>query len=108
MKLKAIRLDPSFADAYNNRGIAYDKLGQYERAIQDYDEAIRLDPQYTNAYYNRGDTYQAMGKSEEAERDLAKARKLGYPLSYVAPRGSVMLGEVEPLTPRSLMSSCFS
>ena len=35
------------------KGIVYDDLGQYERAIQDYDEAIRLDPQNALAYYGR-------------------------------------------------------
>ena len=37
-------LNPRHADAYNNRGIAYESLGQHQRAIQDYDEAIRLNP----------------------------------------------------------------
>ena len=31
---EAIRLDPQDADVYNNRGIAYDELGQLQRAIQ--------------------------------------------------------------------------
>ena len=54
------------------------ELGQYERAIQDYDEAIRLNPQYVYAYNNRGLTYQSLGKVEEAERDFQKAKELGY------------------------------
>ncbi|MBH40921.1 MAG: hypothetical protein CL790_06795 [Chloroflexi bacterium] len=28
--------------AYYNRGVAYAKLGQYERADQDYNEALRI------------------------------------------------------------------
>ena len=39
---EAIRLNPRYAEAYHNRGTAYDSLGQSKRAIQDYDEAIRL------------------------------------------------------------------
>ena len=39
---QAIRLNPRYAEAYNNRGIAYKNLGQHQRAIQDYDEAIRI------------------------------------------------------------------
>jgi tetratricopeptide (TPR) repeat protein len=31
------------AEAYFNRGYAYDDLGQYEQAINDYDTAIELD-----------------------------------------------------------------
>ncbi len=69
-------------------------LGQYERAIQDYDEAIRLIPQmeafwkflrtgfleasYALAYYLRGLVYEELGKSTEAELDIAKAKELGY------------------------------
>ena len=37
---EAIRLDPQFAPAYGNLGNAYAKLGQYQRAIHDCDEAI--------------------------------------------------------------------
>ena len=51
---KAIRLDPQYAKAYNNRGLGYAELKQYERAIGDYDEAIRLDPKEARAYNNRG------------------------------------------------------
>ena len=64
--------------AYINRGVSYADLGEYERAIEDYDEAIRLDPQSARAYINRGNAYDGLGKSEEAERDYAKAKELGY------------------------------
>ena len=39
------------------RGLAYDNLGQYVLAIEDYDAAIRLDPQFAEAYNNRGADY---------------------------------------------------
>ena len=62
----------------NNRGDLHYDLGQYERAIQDYDEAIRIDSQYGHAYHARGHAYEAMGKPAEAARDFAKANELGY------------------------------
>ena len=74
---EAIRLNPENAKTYNNRGLAYGNLGQYERAIQDFDEAIRLDPQDAIAYNNRGVAYQNLGKQELADRDFAKAKELG-------------------------------
>src|SRR5437870_13882203 len=41
---RAISLNPKFALAYVSRGKAYDKLGQHQRGIDDYNKAISLDP----------------------------------------------------------------
>ena len=62
--------DPGRASDYFNRGWTAYQLGQYERAIQDYDEVIRL-------YYQGAAAYTAIGKSIEAKRDFAKAEELG-------------------------------
>ena len=43
--------------SYNNRGNAFNYLGQAQQAIQDYNEAIRLDPQLARAYSSRGNAY---------------------------------------------------
>ena len=44
----------TLAKAYYNRGNAYSKKGEYERAIDDYAKAIQLKPNDANVYYNRG------------------------------------------------------
>ena len=75
---EAIRLNPVNAKAYNNIGVYYHELSDYQSAIFDYDQAIGLDPEYAKAYNNRGLTYQSLGKVEEAERDFQKAKELGY------------------------------
>ena len=62
--------------AYINRGVAYRILGQYERAIQDYDEAIGVDPQYEAAYNNRGMAYWRLGQHERAIQDYDEAIRL--------------------------------
>ena len=67
------------AVAYNSRGSAYNDLGQYEKAMQDFDEAIRLDPLKRRRLKLRGLVYHTIGKSEEAVRDRAKAKELGIP-----------------------------
>ena len=40
----AIRLNPNFADAYNNRGLVKSDLGDKQGAITDFSEAIRINP----------------------------------------------------------------
>jgi regulator of sirC expression with transglutaminase-like and TPR domain len=49
MDNQAIELDPEYTYAFNNRGLAYAKLKQFEKAIQDYDQAIELNPKDFNA-----------------------------------------------------------
>jgi lipoprotein NlpI len=46
-------IDPTYPSAYNNRGNAWYRRGDFDRAIAD-DEAIRLEPNYGHAYINRG------------------------------------------------------
>ena len=72
-----------FAQAHNNRGAVYAKLGQPERAIQDYDEAIRLNPQYALAHFNRGAAYLDLRQFRRAIDDLDEAIRLGNPLAGV-------------------------
>jgi tetratricopeptide (TPR) repeat protein len=47
---KAIELNPNFAYAYNNRGIAKSNQGQYYAAITDYCQCLLLNPQSGEAY----------------------------------------------------------
>ena len=68
---KAIELNPKYADAYYNRGIAKRQLKQYKEAIADYDKAIKLNPKDANVYYNRGFAYRELGKKEEADADFS-------------------------------------
>ena len=73
---EAIRLKSDMAEAYINRGIAKQRLGQYGEAIADYDEAIRLKPDYAGAYYNRGHAKDDLGQYEEAINAYDEAIRL--------------------------------
>src|SRR5215475_10165435 len=65
------------AIAFNNRGRAYAGKGQYDRAIQDFDEAIRLKPNDAIAFYNRGRAYAAgKGQYDRAIQDFDQAIRL--------------------------------
>ena len=48
-----IRLDRQLAKAFGSRGFEFYELGQYKRAIRDYDQAIRMHPSAED-YNNRG------------------------------------------------------
>ena len=37
-------LNPPVSDALGNRGLIYSKMGQYEKALIDFDLAIKLNP----------------------------------------------------------------
>ena len=75
---EAIRLDPKFAQAYNNRGGTYYGKGEFDKAIADFSEAIRLNPKYAHAYYNRGLVYSKQGENRKADEEFARAKELGY------------------------------
>ncbi|MFM7545626.1 MAG: trypsin-like peptidase domain-containing protein [Synechococcales cyanobacterium] len=66
---KVIRLDPSYVNAYNNRGNTRSEIGDKIGAISDYNEALRLNPKDINAYNNRGATRSALGDKVGAIAD---------------------------------------
>jgi len=74
----------NLAWAYTNRGLAYDNLGEYRRAIQDFDQALRLDPGDAFAYNGRGSAYRKLGEYRRAIEDFDQAIRLdpGYALAY--------------------------
>jgi len=73
---QAIRLDPNYSAAYNNRGATYSMLDNYNQAVADYDQAIRIDSNYAKAYNNRGITYSLLKMYEQAIADYDKAIRL--------------------------------
>ena len=66
----------NFAGAFNNRGVAYVHKEQYDRAIQDYDQAIRLNPNFASAFNNRGFAYSRNSQYDRAIQDYDQAIKL--------------------------------
>ena len=61
------------ADTYNNRGSVYDKLGQYQHEIEDFNDAIRLNPNDALFYNNRASAYLHQGNKILGCLDLQKA-----------------------------------
>jgi tetratricopeptide (TPR) repeat protein len=76
--LKAIDINPDYAQAYNGLAICYDDgKKDFNSALQYYTKAIDLDSQSATYIYNRGACLFANGFKDKAISDLRKADKLG-------------------------------
>ena len=62
--------------AFYNRGLAYFYKREFEKAVEDYDQAIRLNPNYAMAIFNRGQAKLKMGDKASAEQDMAQAKQI--------------------------------
>ena len=63
--------------AYQNRGIAFAKAGNPDRAIADYTKVITLEPfAHFEAYYNRGYAYYSIGQMDKALEDFSTTIEL--------------------------------
>ena len=71
-----ISLDPQNDGAFVNRGIAYRRIGDIERAIKDYDEAIRINPRAADAFNNRGNAFRTREDLGRAMDDYDEAIRL--------------------------------
>jgi tetratricopeptide (TPR) repeat protein len=71
-----LRIQPNFAAAYTNRGLAKANSRDTPGAIADYDKAIELQPDYATAYYNRGLAKANSGDTPGAIADYDKAIEL--------------------------------
>lgn len=70
------------AYSFNNRGFAYHKMGNNEKALEDINYSLKLYPENSYAYKNRALVYLDIGKNKEACKELDRALKLGYTQQY--------------------------
>ncbi|MCJ7764472.1 MAG: tetratricopeptide repeat protein, partial [Thiovulaceae bacterium] len=66
-------LVPDKADAYRMLGMAYLKIGTYEKAIANFDKAIDLAPDISAAFSYRAEAFRLNGRLSEALEDAEKA-----------------------------------
>jgi tetratricopeptide (TPR) repeat protein len=52
--------------AYNNLGIAYRSIGEFERAKANLEKSLEIDPSYSPSYVNLGNLYNSIGDSKKA------------------------------------------
>jgi outer membrane protein OmpA-like peptidoglycan-associated protein/tetratricopeptide (TPR) repeat protein len=76
--------DSQLASAYYNRGLARLDMGEYDRAIADFDQSTGLDPTTAWTFNNRGIAWYAKGNLDRAAADFDQAIRLDpkYALAY--------------------------
>jgi Flp pilus assembly protein TadD len=70
--------------ASNQRGTAYARAGQAQKAMDDFTKAVEITPKYFEAYYNRGCVYYTVERYNETAADCGRAIELypGYAKAY--------------------------
>ncbi len=71
-----IRIEPTYAEAYQQMGLAYAGLNRYPDAVKAFQEVIRLRPQSSLAQGNLGAAYMKMGRFSEARNAFREAVRL--------------------------------
>lgn len=70
---KAVRMGTRLREAHFNLGLAYHASGNFDRAIEKYDEVIKLRDTYPEAHSKRVRAYQDRARFYQDKGDLARA-----------------------------------
>ena len=73
---KSIKINPDYAEGYNNLGSAYYKLKKFNESISSYSKAIKIKPNFSKALNNLGVTFKEIGKLDESVESYQKAIKI--------------------------------
>lgn len=66
-------IDPGYAQAYLGRAVVYERLRDYERALNDYNDALQINPNSITARNNRGIVLTIIGDYATAGADFDRA-----------------------------------
>ncbi len=78
---RAIRLEPTLAEAHFRRGFGHLRTQEYDRALHDESNVLELDSEHAMAYAVRGRARAALGDMQRAMSDLDRACSLAPRLS---------------------------
>jgi tetratricopeptide (TPR) repeat protein/tRNA A-37 threonylcarbamoyl transferase component Bud32 len=80
---RSLALDPSYASAHLERGIAYDLKADYlsmpelyQRSLESFDRALELRPDFVEAHRSRGGVLLSLGREDEAVEAVERALAL--------------------------------
>ncbi len=77
----ALQRKPEMYEAWNYVGYTSRKLGEYDKALQSYDEALRLNPSYGEAIEYRGEAYLGLNRIEDAKKAYMQLFQGSRPLA---------------------------
>lgn len=73
---RALELNGSDAETWNNKGIDEGMLGQYDQALISFENAVAINQSYAEAWYNMGVIYDLKGYAYTAVQAYKKATQL--------------------------------
>jgi ATP-dependent Clp protease ATP-binding subunit ClpC len=96
--VRALQLDPTFAEAAFRLGLAFEDDRQFRKAIEAYEQTLRIKPDHIQAATNVGEAHRKNERYKEALKAYDRALKIrGDYLYALAGRGESMrmLGDYE-------------
>jgi tetratricopeptide (TPR) repeat protein len=75
----AVRLEPTNSDYYYKRGLAYEALGDYQKASESFAAAIEFNNNHAAAYRHLAEAMQRLGRTELATQYRQRATELTAP-----------------------------
>ena len=70
---RAVKIDPTYGGAWDDLGMANDKLGKTKQALESYTYAIVLNDLDAKAHFRRGRIYASIGSYDDALKDFDAA-----------------------------------
>jgi tetratricopeptide (TPR) repeat protein len=77
----ALQRKADMYEAWNYVGYTSRKLGEYDKALQAYDEALRLNPSYGEAIEYRGEAYLGLNRVDDAKNAYMQLFQSSRPLA---------------------------
>jgi len=73
---EALRLIPNDTHTFDSRGLAYLRLGEFDKAITDYNAVLKFSPQQAGSLYGRGLAKQKKGDNAGGDADIMAAKAI--------------------------------
>jgi tetratricopeptide (TPR) repeat protein len=73
---RAIKMDPGYAMAWNEKGNYLDRIGKLDEALSCYDTALKIEPEDAEIWFNKGLTLKKVGREEDAVSCINRGIKL--------------------------------